>query len=78
VVAIEEALWDISGKVYNVPIYQMLGGKFRDRVRIYADTDESDDPLVFAKRLKERKEEMGLTWLKMDVGLPCWRRFPAR
>ena len=44
VVAVEEALWDIAGKVYNVPIYQMLGGKFRDRVRIYADTDESDDP----------------------------------
>jgi L-alanine-DL-glutamate epimerase-like enolase superfamily enzyme len=41
VVAVEEALWDIAGKVYNVPIYQMLGGKFRDRVRIYADTDES-------------------------------------
>ena len=43
VVAIEEALWDIAGKVYGVPIYQMLGGKFRDKVRIYADTEESDD-----------------------------------
>ena len=31
VVAIEEALWDIAGKVYGVPIYQMLGGKFRDK-----------------------------------------------
>src|SRR5208282_5345483 len=77
VVAVEEALWDISGKVYNVPIYQMLGGKFRDRVRIYADTDESDDPLVFAKRLKARKEEMGLTWLKMDVGLPLLANIPG-
>src|SRR5271166_1373841 len=57
VVAVEEALWDIAGKVYNVPIYQMLGGKFRDRVRIYADTDESTDPHVFAQRLKLRKEE---------------------
>jgi len=69
VVAVEEALWDIAGKVYNVPIYQMLGGKFRDRIRIYADTTESDDPKVFAQRLKARKEEMGLTWLKMDVGI---------
>ena len=43
VVAIEEALWDIAGKVYGVPIYQMLGGKFRDKVRIYADTEESND-----------------------------------
>jgi L-alanine-DL-glutamate epimerase-like enolase superfamily enzyme len=77
VVAVEEALWDISGKVYNVPIYQMLGGKFRDRVRIYADTDESPDPLVFAQRLKARKEEMGLTWLKMDVGINLVQSIPG-
>jgi L-alanine-DL-glutamate epimerase-like enolase superfamily enzyme len=77
VVAVEEALWDIAGKVYNVPIYQMLGGKFRDRVRIYADTDESPDPLVFAKRLKARKEEMGITWLKMDVGINLVQAIPG-
>jgi L-alanine-DL-glutamate epimerase-like enolase superfamily enzyme len=70
-------LWDIAGKVYNVPIYQMLGGKFRDRVRIYADTDESDDPQVFAQRLKARKEEMGLTWLKMDVGINLVQKIPG-
>ncbi len=68
VVAIEEACWDIAGKVYGVPIYQMLGGKFRDRIRIYADTEESRDPEEYAKRLKARKE-MGLTWLKMDLGI---------
>ena len=28
---VEVALWDLAGKAYNVPIYQMLGGKFRDR-----------------------------------------------
>ncbi len=69
VVAIEEALWDIAGKVYGVPVYQMLGGKFRDKIRIYADTTESKDPKVFAARLKARKEEMGITWLKMDLGI---------
>lgn len=69
VCAIEMALWDIAGKVYNVPIYQMLGGKFRDRIRIYADTTESRDPEVYAHRMKARKEEMGLTWLKMDLGI---------
>jgi len=69
VCGIEMALWDIAGKVWGVPIYQMLGGKFRDRIRVYADTTESRDPLVFARRLKARKEEMGLTWLKMDLGI---------
>ena len=37
--AVEIALWDLAGKAYGVPIYQMLGGKFRDKVRIYCDTD---------------------------------------
>ncbi len=69
VVSIEIALWDIAGKVYNVPIYQMLGGKYRDQVRIYGDTTESRDPKIYAQREKARKEEMGLTWLKMDLGV---------
>jgi len=55
----------------------MLGGKFRDRIRIYADTDESPDPHVFAQRLKARKEEMGLTWLKMDVGINLVQNIPG-
>ena len=69
VVSIEEALWDIAGKVYSVPIYQMLGGKFRDRIRLYADTVESKDVKVYAQRMKARKEQMGITWLKMDLGV---------
>ncbi|HTF63317.1 MAG TPA: mandelate racemase/muconate lactonizing enzyme family protein [Edaphobacter sp.] len=77
VVAIEEALWDIAGKVYGVPIYQMLGGKFRDKIRIYADTTESDDPKVYAQRLKARKDEMGITWLKMDLGIDVIEKTPG-
>src|ERR1019366_7022802 len=80
-VAVEEALWDIAGKVYNVPIYQMLGGKFRDRIRIYADTDESDDPKVFAQRLKARKEDVGINLVSKIPGtltgpseLTAWER----
>jgi L-alanine-DL-glutamate epimerase-like enolase superfamily enzyme len=70
VCAIEMALWDIAGKVYNAPVYAMVGGgKFRDKIRIYADTTESKDPKVYAQRMKERKEGMGLTWLKMDLGV---------
>ena len=34
---IEIALWDIAGKLLEVPVYQLLGGKYRDRVRIYCD-----------------------------------------
>jgi len=68
--AIEMALWDITGKVYNAPVYAMLGGgKFRDKIRIYADTTESKDPKIYAQRMKERKESMGVTWLKMDLGI---------
>src|SRR5438309_237481 len=70
VCAIEMALWDIAGKVYSAPIYAMLGGgKFRNKIRIYADTEESKDPRIYAQRMKERKEGMGLTWLKMDLGV---------
>jgi galactonate dehydratase len=36
--AIETALWDLAGKTLGVPVYQLLGGKFRDRVRVYLDT----------------------------------------
>ena len=68
--AVEMALWDIAGKVYNAPVYALIGGgKFRDRIRIYADTEESKDPKIYAQRMKERKEGMGLTWLKMDLGI---------
>src|SRR6201981_3715785 len=70
VCAIEMALWDIAGKVYDAPVYAMVGGgKFRDKIRIYADTTESKDPKVYGQRMKERKEGMGVTWLKMDLGI---------
>jgi L-alanine-DL-glutamate epimerase-like enolase superfamily enzyme len=70
VCAIEMALWDIAGKVYGAPVYAMVGGgKFRDKIRVYADTTESKDPKVYAQRMKERKDVMGLTWLKMDLGV---------
>ncbi len=67
--AVEIALWDLAGKAYGVPIYQMLGGKFRDKVRCYADTDaEKPSGIETGKRLKERME-LGFTFLKMDLGL---------
>jgi len=76
VCAIEMACWDLAGKVYGVPVYQMLGGKFRDRIRCYADTTESDDPKVYGQRLKARKDQ-GFTWLKMDLGIDLLRDQPG-
>lgn len=78
VCAIEMALWDIAGKVYNVPVYAMIGGgEFRDKIRVYADTTESKDPKIYAPRIKERKEIMGLTWLKMDLGVEMVSETPG-
>jgi L-alanine-DL-glutamate epimerase-like enolase superfamily enzyme len=34
---IEAALWDLKGKYFNLPVYQLLGGKFRDKARVYLD-----------------------------------------
>ena len=67
---IEVALWDLAGKAFGVPVYQMLGGKFRDRVRIYCDTDVSGKPdgIKMGQALKERMG-LGFTFLKMDVGI---------
>jgi len=67
---IEIALWDLVGKVYGVPCWQFLGGKYRDKVRIYADTPEPDEPTpeAYAQRALGRKE-MGLTFIKFDARL---------
>lgn len=76
VCAIEMALWDITGKLYGVPVYQLLGGRFRDRIRVYADTDMSLDPAVMAGRLNRRMEQ-GITFLKMDLGVQVLEKIPG-
>lgn len=53
-----------------------LGGKFRDKIRCYADTTESNDPNVCGDRLEKRKEQ-GFTWLKMDLGIDLVRDVPG-
>lgn len=76
VCAVEMALWDLAGKAYNVPVWQMLGGKFRDTIRCYSDTTESHDPAVYAARLKKRIEQ-GFTFLKMDLGIDLVEKIPG-
>ncbi len=71
VCGVELALWDIAGKAYGIPVYQMLGGKFRDKVRMYCDTDVDgkDTGLNMGDALKKRIEKHGYTMLKMDLGI---------
>jgi galactonate dehydratase len=66
---IETALWDIAGKALGVPVYQLMGGKVRDRVRVYCDSglremipgDEGSKA-----RIKEIVE-LGFTAAKIDI-----------
>ena len=39
---IDQALWDIKGKVYGVPVYKLLGGPTRDRIRVYGQVNRDD------------------------------------
>jgi len=77
VCGVEMALWDICGKVYNVPAWQLLGGRYRDKVRLYADTPEGKN-LEDQKRLIEfRTKDQGYTWLKMDFGINEISKIPG-
>ncbi len=60
--AVEMALWDIKGKALGVPVYELLGGKVRDRIRLYAHIGgETVDEL---KRNAERRLQQGFTAVK--------------
>ncbi|GAA3943704.1 mandelate racemase/muconate lactonizing enzyme family protein [Chitinophaga oryziterrae] len=68
--AIETALWDLAGKALQLPVYQLLGGKFRDKVRVYCDTAlyqrNLPTPADFAEAaLNARK--MGFNAIKFDL-----------
>lgn len=77
VCGVEMALWDLCGKAYNVPAWQLLGGRYRDKIRLYADTPESNSPEEQLKLVKFRIEEQGYTWLKMDVGINEIAKIPG-
>ena len=68
VCGVEMALFDLAGKAYGVPAYQLAGGKFRDKVLIYCDTDSVPNGAVMGQRLKARMEA-GFKFLKMDIGI---------
>ncbi|WP_224336274.1 mandelate racemase/muconate lactonizing enzyme family protein [Haloprofundus halobius] len=69
---IEIALHDLAGKILDVPAYQLLGGKYRDEVRVYCDchTEEEADPDACADEAERVVEELGYDALKFDLDVP--------
>jgi len=83
---IEIALWDIAGKILDLPVYQLLGGKYRDSVRIYCDchageafalehgyhapAGEDAYSVEAYAEEAERVADMGFTALKFDLDQP--------
>ncbi len=66
---VEIALWDIAGKALGLPVYQLLGGRVRDRVRVYCDSGSREmipgDERSLARIQQIR--EMGFTAAKIDI-----------
>jgi gluconate/galactonate dehydratase len=69
---IEIALHDLAGKVLEVPAYQLLGGKYRDEVRVYCDCHAGDEanPESNADEAERVVEELGYDALKFDLDVP--------
>ena len=74
---IEMALWDIAGQALGCPIWQLLGGRFRDQVRAYNDCNagEEENPQSYARKAKE-VEARGFSAIKFDIDPLPDRRDP--
>ena len=64
---IDQALWDLKGKRYGMPVWQMLGGAVRDKMRIYAWIG-GDTPEQMAAQARERMAQ-GYSAIKMGCGV---------
>ena len=62
---IEMALWDIKGKYYNAPIYELLGGRARDKIKVYSWIG-GDRPSEVVKDAKDRIDR-GFDSIKMNA-----------
>ncbi len=65
IAGIDQALWDIKGKVFGAPVYQLMGGKCRDSIRVYSWIG-GDRPSDVGKAAKERMDA-GFTAVKMNA-----------
>ncbi len=72
----EIALWDLAGKAYNLSVSHMLGGRFRDRIRVYCDTPGAADEKTFKERMQRRIAD-GFTFFKVDVGVNLIQKTPG-
>lgn len=65
---IEQALWDIKGKKLGAPVYELLGGRCRDKIRMYSHSggNTPEEAAASAKRLKEK----GFDAIKMSPDAP--------
>ncbi|MEQ2564576.1 mandelate racemase/muconate lactonizing enzyme family protein [Ventrimonas sp. CLA-AP-H27] len=76
--AIDIALWDIKGKALGVPVYELLGGKTRDKVRVYASVmTKETDPESLTRSYQELKKQ-GFTAAKIFVNGPVSSRNDGR
>ncbi|MGN6683392.1 MAG: hypothetical protein ACTHKD_05205, partial [Devosia sp.] len=67
---IEIALWDVKGKALNAPVYELLGGRFRDDIRVYCDCEvEPGMDLDDIRRVVDEVLEAGFTALKIDLDI---------
>jgi L-alanine-DL-glutamate epimerase-like enolase superfamily enzyme len=64
--AIECACWDITGKVYNVPVWKLLGRKLNAKVRLYCDTPQQNSISALRSAVQAHLDR-GFTWFKMDL-----------
>ncbi len=70
---IEIALWDLKGKALGVPVVELLGGKFRDKIRVYADCQvEPGMDFDEIKKVVEGVVEKGFTALKIDLDIGAY------
>jgi len=67
IAAIDIALWDIKGKALGVPLYQLLGGKTRDKVDCYCHLGAGTTPQVLLETARQRRDE-GWNCLRWDSG----------
>lgn len=65
IAGIDQALWDIKGKLYGVPVYELLGGACRDKMRVYSWIG-GDRPQGVGLAAKKKKDE-GFTAIKMNA-----------